>query len=75
MRPIPYLRNLARVARNNAEDDLYRAKTSFRGFADDAMQVTHGASGRTRAQVLAGYQERYDEAQAAVNWLEELRQS
>jgi len=39
-------------------DDLARAHLAFRGLTEKEMQEKHGQSGRTRAEILAGYEQR-----------------
>ncbi len=38
-------------------DDLARARIAFRGLTEKEMQEKHGQSGRTRAEILAGYEQ------------------
>ncbi len=51
-------------------DDLYRARLAFKGMTEHQMQQLHGASGKTRAQVLAGYEAHDAKIGAALKWLE-----
>lgn len=48
------VRKAVQIQLGHAEDKLYRAELSFRG-AD--LSVQHGESGKTRSEILAGYQE------------------
>lgn len=49
-----------------AEDDLHRARLSFRGHSAEDMQREHGHSGRTRKEVL-------DEAEQRVEHLRRVK--
>lgn len=56
----------------DAQDNLYRAQASFRYMTPDEMSKEHGQSGRTRADILRGYEEwEYDckRALAYFNYL------
>jgi len=50
-------------------DDLYRARHAFQGMTPAQMKEQHGLSGKTRAEILAGYEaweRKIDEAEAWV---------
>ena len=47
-------------------DDLERAKAAFRGCSPAQMQEQYGASGKTRAEIVADYQRHADRVSAAV---------
>lgn len=57
------LRRAVQQMLGNAEDNLYRAKRSFTG---SDLSAQHGQSGKTRAEILAEYQEDYDRWQRAL---------
>lgn len=64
-------KELALSALNNLRgDDLYRARAAFSRKSPDEMNQEWGQSGRTCAQILAGYEERDAEVTAAIKWLE-----
>ena len=42
----------------NAQDNLHRARAAFRGLSPQELsEQPYGESGRTRAQIVAGYEE------------------
>ena len=51
-------------------DDSYRARVAFRHCTPEQMQEQHGASGRTRAQVLAEYEASDARIDAAIAWVQ-----
>lgn len=56
---------------NMIGDDTVRARAAFRNLTPEQMQEQHGQSGRTRAQIIAGYEERDAKVRAAINWVKE----
>jgi hypothetical protein len=50
-------------------DDLYRARAAFRAFTPEQMQEQHGVSGKTRAEILAGYEAHNAAIDAAMRWV------
>ncbi len=54
---------------NHKGDDLYRAKAAFRGLTAEEMKKLHGASGKTRAEILSLYQRSNAECDAAIAWV------
>lgn len=51
-------------------DDSTRARNAFRNCTPEQMQQEYGESGRTRAQILAEYEEHDAAVQAAIDWVE-----
>ncbi len=47
-------------------DDAARARREFRGLTPEQMQEQHGQSGKTRAEVLATYEQREAKVNAAI---------
>ena len=64
-----YLRKALRYAK---DDSLERAELEFCGLTAEQMAVQHGASGRTRQQVLDGYRAARALYLEAVAYLEGL---
>jgi hypothetical protein len=54
---------------NMRGDDYTRAKRAFRGMTDDQMKQQFGESGRTRAEVLAGYEAEFRKYSDAIQWV------
>lgn len=54
-------------------DDLYRARSAWRGLSPEEMNKKYGQSGKTRAEILAGYEAHSDEVDAALRWLDTTR--
>lgn len=50
-------------------DDTYRARLAFRDMTPQEMQKFHGASGKTRAQILAEYEQHDANVEAAIAWV------
>ena len=50
-------------------DDLAKKK-DFAGMTDEQMEQEHGYSGRTRREVLDGYQAHWDKCDRAIEFLE-----
>jgi len=53
-----------------AEDNLYRAKLQFGKMSERELEQEHGQSGRTRGEILDGYQNERDERKECVAWVE-----
>lgn len=49
-------------------DDLLRARAAFKGLTAEQMAAPYGCSGKTRAEILRGYQEHNDRIDAAMMW-------
>lgn len=63
------VRSAVGVMLGNAKDNAHRARRAFYG-AD--MTKQHGESGRTRAEILRGYEEHEYDCQRAMEWFENL---
>lgn len=50
-------------------DDSVRARMAFRHCTPEQMQEQYGASGRTRAQILAEYEASDARIDAAIAWV------
>lgn len=50
-------------------DDTYRAKMAFRGLTPEQMRQQYGESGRTREEIVADYERRDAEVDAAIAWV------
>jgi hypothetical protein len=61
---------IVKGALGGAEDNLYRANLQFRNRTAKGMLEEYGQSGRTCADVLAGYQDRKAELERCVKWVE-----
>lgn len=48
---------LRRIVADAKGDDLERARSAFRGMSERQLDQQHGQSGRTRRQILQGYEE------------------
>lgn len=54
---------------NMKGDDSFRARLAFRGMTVGQMNEQHGASGKTRAQILAEYEACDQRIDAAIAWV------
>lgn len=54
-----------------ALDDLRRAKAAFRMYSAEGMRELHGESGKTREEVLAGYEDEVERWGRALMELKE----
>ena len=50
-------------------DDLYRARSAFRNCTPKEMGEQYGQSGKTRAEMLAGYEAHDAKVSAAIDWV------
>lgn len=57
---------------NMMGDDTARAKSAFRNCTSKQMQEQYGDSGKTRTEVLAGYEQHDAKVQAAIDWVKGL---
>jgi len=65
-----YRQRAIRLLRNvGIGDDINRCRAAFRGLTPEQMQEQHGDSGRTRAEILAGYEEHERATKEAIAWL------
>lgn len=51
-------------------DDVERARAAFRRYTPEQMKEQHGQSGRTRAEILAEYEQHAEKVEAARVWVE-----
>lgn len=58
---------------NMKGDDLYRAKHAFANMTPKQMREPHGASGKTRAEVLAIYEADDKRINDAKAWVRNAR--
>jgi len=58
-----------RALSNMRGDDAERARRAFSRFSPKEMKEPHGYSGKTRAQILAEYEEHEAAVDAAIIWL------
>ena len=68
---MPLVIRLVRNELSTTENWLYQAKRAFRDYTPEQMLQDHGESGRSRADVIARYQEGRDRAQQLLNELED----
>lgn len=54
-------------------NDTAKVRAAFRNRTPDQMQEPYGQNGETCAQVLAGYEAREAEVQAAIDWVKAQR--
>ena len=54
---------------NARGDDLARARHAFRGLTPQRMGEQYGESGKTRAEIVAGYEAHEREIDAAIAWV------
>lgn len=66
-----HLEVIENALRQHRGDDLARARRAFEGLSPEEMQEPWGASGRTRADVLADYEKHEAEVEAALAWVRE----
>lgn len=51
-------------------DDLYRAKAAFRNLSEEQMQEQYGQSGKTRQEIIEGYQAHETRCDEAQEWID-----
>ncbi len=61
-----------RAVGNMRGDDLWRARSAFKGKSDAQMQEQWGQSGKTCAQILAEYEQHEAKCDACIAWLNTL---
>ena len=66
-----HLAVIERALQQHKGDDLARARAAFGRCTPDQMQEQWGSSGRTRADVLSGYEKHEAEVEAALAWARE----
>jgi hypothetical protein len=42
---------------------------NFRGYSADQMELPHGQSGKSRREILEGYEQQEKEVQQAIDWV------
>jgi hypothetical protein len=57
-----------RLLENARGDDLERARWAFRGLTPMQMAEQHGQSGKTRQEILGGYEAERVRYEAALAW-------
>ena len=57
---------------NMRGDDLARARRAFAGLSNFEMSQEYGSSGKTKAEILAEYEEYNEQISAALTWVESL---
>ena len=68
---MPLVIRLAKNEISTTESWLYQARRAFSDCTPEQMlQPIHGTSGRSRAGIIAGYQERCDHARQLLSELE-----
>jgi len=58
------------ILKSTMGDDAYRARMSFAGCTPEQMKQQYGESGKTRQEILDGYEKSEAEHQAAIDWAE-----
>jgi hypothetical protein len=53
-------------------DDLYRARNAFRNCTQAQLDEQYGESGRTRREILAGYEAHEARINAAIEWVKRV---
>jgi len=51
-------------------DDLYGARIAFRNCTPEQMREEYGHSGKTRAEIIAGYEAHEARVDAAIAWVQ-----
>lgn len=54
-------------------DDLYRARAAFRNCTPEQMRAAYGQSGKTRAEILAEYEQHDKAVSDALEWLASVK--
>ena len=54
-------------------DDCQRAEMMFAGLSKEQMEQQHGASGKTRRQILEEYRMRKEEFDEVIAWLRGIK--
>ncbi len=65
----PHIDLIKKVLEQYRGDDIYRAKSAFRNLTADQMQRQYGQSGKTCAEILAGYEAHEKKVNDALAWL------
>jgi hypothetical protein len=56
-------------------DDAERARMNFRGYSADQMELPHCQSGKSRREILEGYEQHEKEVQQAIDWVNRANHS
>lgn len=62
-----------RALEQMSNGDLDRVRAAFRNYTPDQMAMQHGQSGRTRAEILAGYDAHETKIREAIAWVQVQR--
>jgi hypothetical protein len=65
------LQFILRALENYRGDNLWRARAAFGGMNEWQLKQPYGMSGKTRAEILAEYEEHEREVDAAIAWVKE----
>lgn len=68
----PHKALILRVMQEQRGDGLYRAEQAFRNCSPKEMQQEYGASGITKADLLARYRKHHDAFSEAIEWVANL---
>lgn len=66
-----HLKTIEKALQQFKGDDAARARAAFSRCTPEQMQEQHGQSGRTRAEILQGYEKHEAEVEAALAWVRE----
>lgn len=67
-----YQQTIISALQQHRGDDAHRARAAFAGLSPAAMQEYHGWSGRTRAEILAQYEDHERRCTEAIKWINSL---
>jgi hypothetical protein len=68
------LRMAINIISNTKGDNLERCKAAFQGLDENEMQKPYVRNGRTRQEILDGYQSYRDSINTIIKELEEIKQ-
>ena len=54
-------------------DDLFRAKSAFKGCTEKQMEEQYGNSGRTRKEIISEYEQCESDINEAISWVKGLK--
>lgn len=54
-------------------DDLYRARSAFKNWPEEAMNRPYGQSDRTPKQILEAYEKAENKLNEAIKWVERVK--
>lgn len=58
--------------RDNAADNLHRAKTAFQGLSKKEMEKPYGESRDSKQEIVDGYSRKLNEMEETLNYLQNL---